>query len=318
LRLIIITLIIGGYFWLRLRDEDAILLEAVVGSGTEGIDDVLKWISFMNHLAFASGGLLDGVTKGADRCWRLRGEPKEQLKTYLPARGPVVARQLVILDSELVYLGVGVPSGISRDNTILAILSTQIIGGKLDHCKASLEFTILTWRPVNTNIEIDTTVVDTVVSLDVCVVLLGQCGDLALSAMVQFLVDEVENVYLVLVGLFERYYQLRLLECERVTPPLCIGSCDAPANRSHGMEMEVTRRRRKSTYLGSIIICLEEELFVTVGRLIELLRSVGVTIHASQNLVGSDDCCSGFRLVDLLVTCHGDRVSMPNVVVLRG
>jgi hypothetical protein len=73
------------------------------------------------------------------------------------------------------------------------------------------------------------------------------------------------------------------------------------------MEMKVTRKRRKSTYLGSIIICLEEELFVTVGRLIKLLGSVGVTIHASQNLVGSDDCCSGFRLVDLLVTCHGDR-----------
>jgi hypothetical protein len=55
LRLIIITLIIGGYFWLGLRDEDAILLEAVVRSSTERIDDVLKGVSFMNHLAFASG-----------------------------------------------------------------------------------------------------------------------------------------------------------------------------------------------------------------------------------------------------------------------
>jgi hypothetical protein len=55
LRLIIIALIIGGYFWLRLRDEGAILLEAVVRSSTEGIDDVLIGISFMNNLAFASG-----------------------------------------------------------------------------------------------------------------------------------------------------------------------------------------------------------------------------------------------------------------------
>jgi len=63
LRLISITLIIGGYFWLRLRDEDAILLEAVVRSSTEGIDNVLVGISFMNNLAFASGRFGMGLSK---------------------------------------------------------------------------------------------------------------------------------------------------------------------------------------------------------------------------------------------------------------
>jgi hypothetical protein len=57
LRLIIITLVFGGYFWLRLRDKDTVLLEAVVRSRTEGIDDVLKGISFMDNLAFAPGRL---------------------------------------------------------------------------------------------------------------------------------------------------------------------------------------------------------------------------------------------------------------------
>jgi len=81
------------------------------------------------------------------------------------------------------------------------MLSTQIIGGELNHGEAGLEFTILTWRPVDANIEIDTTVVDSMVDFNVLVVLLGQRGDLALGTMVQFLMDEVENVHLVLIGL---------------------------------------------------------------------------------------------------------------------
>jgi len=69
------------------------------------------------------------------------------------------------------------------------------------------------------------------------------------------------------------------------------------------------------TYLGGILIRLEEELFIIMGRLVEFSRAVRVAIHARNNLVRVDDDFPLLRLVDLLCACHCDRGSKLKRVV---
>jgi hypothetical protein len=126
----------------------------------------------------------------------------KQIMTYLPARSPVILDQLIILLRELVGLRISGPGGIRRNHAALTVLVRQVIRGKLDQCNARLEVTLLAWRPVDADIKLNATVLDAVVNLDVGVVVVSQDRDIAYSAVMELLVDEVEDEDLVLINLF--------------------------------------------------------------------------------------------------------------------
>lgn len=127
----------------------------------------------------------------------------KQLIAYLPARGPVVLGKLVVLLRELVGLCVRGPGSVSRNNTALTMLIGEVVGGKLNKGNARLEITFVTWWPVDADIKFDTAVRDTMVDFEVRVVIGSKDGDLALGAVVELLVDEVQDMNLVLFSLCE-------------------------------------------------------------------------------------------------------------------
>jgi len=68
----------------------------------------------------------------------------------------------------------------------------------------------------------------------------------------------------------------------------------------------MTRQRREDqcTYLGRVLVCLEENLAIGVWIFIELLGRVWVAVHASKNLVRSKYGGTRLRLVHLLGAGH--------------
>jgi hypothetical protein len=148
------------------------------------------------------------------------------LITYLPARGPVILLQLIILRRELVCLRVGVPGSIGRDDSILTVLIGQVIGGELYQSNARLKLRVLTRWPVDTNIKLNAAVLDTVVNFDVGVVVLLQNRNLALGTMVKCLMNKIQNSYLVL---FDLLMARSAPFAEGQTCGVCIQICLAPA-----------------------------------------------------------------------------------------
>lgn len=126
---------------------------------------------------------------------------EKQLITYLPARGPVVLLQLIILRRELVCLRVDVPRSIGRDDSVLAVLIGQVIRSEFNQRDARFELRIFTRRPIDTNIKLNAAVLDTVVDFNIWVVVFLQDWNLALGTMVKCLMNKVQNSYLVLFNL---------------------------------------------------------------------------------------------------------------------
>jgi hypothetical protein len=102
----------------------------------------------------------------------------------------------------------------------------QVIRGELHQSHTRLELRILTRGPVDTDIELNATVLDTVVNFNVGVVGLLQNGDLALGAMVESLMNEVQNSYLVL---FDLWVKGSAPFAKKRTRGICFQVCHAPA-----------------------------------------------------------------------------------------
>jgi hypothetical protein len=74
------------------------------------------------------------------------------------------------------------------------MLLGQVIGGELDESDAFLEFSFITRRPVNADIELDALELGTVVDLNVRVVGGGvEDWDNTLGDVLELLVDEVQD-----------------------------------------------------------------------------------------------------------------------------
>jgi len=159
----------------------------MVGSGAKGIDNVLEAINLM-------------IRPALDQRWGTQG--KVIWMTYLPTGSPIIGSKLVILQSERVGLRVGIPRSFRGDDTVHAMLSRQIIRGKLDHGKAGLEFTFSPWWPVDAHIKLNTLKLGAVIDVNVRIVSGSNGRDTALDGMVKLLVDEVQNQNLVLVNLY--------------------------------------------------------------------------------------------------------------------
>jgi len=84
------------------------------------------------------------------------------------------------------------------------MLVGKIIVGELHHCNTSLEFTFLARWPINADVEFDAGVLDSMIYLQVWVVLASQGRDETLSNMVELLVDKVQDEDLVLVNLLSK------------------------------------------------------------------------------------------------------------------
>ena len=106
------------------------------------------------------------------------------------------------------------------------MLIGQVIRGELHQSHARLEFRILTRRPVDTDIKLSATVLDTVVNFDVGVVGLLQDGDLALGTMVESLMNEIQNSDLVL---FDLLMDRSVPSAKKRTGGACFQVCHTPA-----------------------------------------------------------------------------------------
>jgi hypothetical protein len=84
--------------------------------------------------------------------------------------------------------------------TIGSILSRRAFRSELDHGDTSLEFTFNAWGPVDADVKLNTLERGAVVNLDVGVVMVGfDDGNLSLSNVLEFLMNEVEDQDLLLV-----------------------------------------------------------------------------------------------------------------------
>jgi hypothetical protein len=121
--------------------------------------------------------------------------------TYLPSRSPIVLDQLVVLQGELICLGVGIPGSVSDDDSVV-IDGGQVVGGELDHCKTALELSFSTWWEVGADFEINTLKLNLVIDLNVWIGIDVKNGNLALGNVVKLLMNKVDDQDFALLSLY--------------------------------------------------------------------------------------------------------------------